>query len=146
MPTAAKFFAALFMALTGAATVWLLREGEPGMRATIIAFSVTVPVAAIMGWRECGARVGGGYGSAMVAGIRAMIYMVIGAALVLAVMQMFKLAWSRHYDTPTEAVVDIVSLAIGFGKPLLQVPVAATLVAGGLLTGIVAEWAGRRWR
>lgn len=146
MPTAAKLFAALFTALTGAAAVWLVRADEPGLRATIIAFSVTVPVAVFMGWRECGARAGRGYGAAMVAGFRGVLYMVIGVLVVLAIMQMFKLAWARHYDTPTEAVVDIVALAIGFGKPLLQAPVAATLVLGGLVSGIMAEWAGRRWR
>ncbi|MBW6506906.1 MAG: TrgA family protein [Rhodobacteraceae bacterium] len=146
MPTAAKLFAALFMALTGAATVWLVRAGEPGLRTTIIAFSVTVPVAAFMGWRECGSRAGRGYGSAMLAGIRAMIYMVIGALVVLAILQMFKLAWSRHYDAPTEAVVDIVALALGFGASLMQVPAATALVAGALVTGIMAEWASRRWR
>ena len=146
MPTAAKLFAALFMALTGAATVWLVRADEPGMRATIIAFAVTVPVAAFMGWRECGTRAGRGYGSAILAGIRAMIYMVIGALVVLAIMQMFKLAWARHYDAPTEAVVDIVALALGFGKALVQAPVATALVVGGCVTGVMAEWAARRWR
>ncbi len=146
MPTAAKLFAALFMALTGAAALWLLRADEPGLRATIIAFAVTVPVAVFVGWRECGARAGGGYASSMLAGFRASIYMVIGAVLVLAVMQMFKLAWARHYDAPTEAVVDIVALAIGFARPLAETSIAATLVVGGLVTGIFAEMAARRWR
>lgn len=146
MPTAAKLFAAFGMALTAAAVLWLLRADEPAWRDTIIAFAVTLPVAAIMGWRECGSRAGRGLGGSVRAGIRAAIYMVIGAALVLAIMQMFKLAWRRHYDTPTEAVVDIIALAIGFVKPLAQTPIMATLVAGAVLTGVIAEWAGRRWR
>ncbi|WP_372841108.1 TrgA family protein [Phaeovulum sp.] len=146
MPTAAKLFASLFMALTGAAALWLLRADEPGLRATIIAFAVTLPVAVFTGWRECGARAGRGFGASMLAGFRASIYMVITAVLVLAVMQMFKLAWARHYDAPTEAVVDIVSLAMGFARPLTDATVAATLVVGGLVTGLVAEMAARRWR
>jgi len=146
MPTAAKLFAAFGMVCTAAAALWLLRADEPAWRETIIAFGVALPVAAVAGWRECGARAGKGAVTSVLAAIRSAIYMVIGSALVLAVIQMFKLAWRRHYEAPTEAVVDIIALAIGFARPLAQAPIVATLLAGAILTGLLAEWAGRRWR
>jgi hypothetical protein len=146
MPTAAKLFAATLMALTGVLLVWLLRVNTPPQREMVIGIAVAALVGAISGWKACGARAGQGYGTAIMAGLRAAIYMVVGALIVLAIMEMFRLAWRRHYDTPTGAVIDIIALALGFGRPLLAPKLLGVLAAGGVLAGVMAEWAGRRWR
>jgi hypothetical protein len=146
MPTAAKLFAAVFLGLTGALVVYLVELSQPPTGDLPVALAVTVSVAVIVGWRACGPYAGNGYGSAMLAGLKATIYLVVLALLVLAVMQMFRLAWRHHYHAPSEAVVDIIGLALGFAKPLLTPQIAGVLGVGGLVTGIMAEWAGRRWR
>ena len=45
-----------------------------------------------------------------------------------------------------DAVLDIVEIFMDFAGHLLSVVVLGTLFFGGILAGMITEWAGRRWR
>ncbi|WP_415182670.1 TrgA family protein [Phaeovulum sp.] len=146
MPTAAKLFAALVLAATGVLAAALVLPDIPyGAKADflpvvggIIGFSA--------GWFVVGMRTGKGNMISMQTGMRGALFMVIGVLVVSGFAQMIKLALRKRYDAPTDALVDVVGQGLEFGKLVLQADVLGVLIVGGALSGMAAEWAGRRWR
>jgi hypothetical protein len=146
MPTAAKFFAALILALTGAvAAVLVLPLADLARDANHVPVIVAA-IGALSGWKVTGVRVGKGYFPSMASGILGALYLVFWALFTVSVMQMFHLAWRRHYDAPSQAVLDIVRLALEYGQLLLAPQSLGVLIVGGMASGACAFWAGRRWR
>jgi hypothetical protein len=49
------------------------------------------------------------------------------------------------YDGPMEAVLGVFEIMLDYGRMMLQPDVLGVLAVGGILGGMLAEWAGRRW-
>ena len=47
---------------------------------------------------------------------------------------------------PMEAVVGAISIGVDFVQKMFVADVLIVLFAGGILSGLLAEWAARRWR
>ena len=60
--------------------------------------------------------------------------------------EMFRLAMNRRYHGPIEAVYAVFEIAVGYAQVLLAPGILAMLAVGAILSGLVTEWAGRRWR
>lgn len=148
MPTAARLFAALMLAATAwlasVAYASLLPEGTPaGLLAPLNA-----AIGALVGWRLVGRSVDGqGYGAALGHG-------AVGAAVVLFWALVLWSGWSmlgasmrRRYDGIAEALEAVFGYVAEHAALMLTDPLPAVLLfAGGLLSGLVAEWAKRRYR
>ena len=72
--------------------------------------------------------------------------MVLGALLIFSTERMLTNAFRRAYDGPMDAVVGIFAVAIEYGSVLIKPEVIAVLVLGGVLAGLLSDWAARNWR
>lgn len=161
MPTAAKFVAALSFALLGflagemlkphvALATWL---GVPSMisdgsiKISLETLSIfTGGLGLLTGWFVLGPRVGQGMLAAALAGISAMVTMVVGALMSLAAYQTIQAALRKKFDTISESMVGYFQYVVDDASLLNAPDVLVTLFVGSILAGLLCEWANRRWR
>jgi hypothetical protein len=146
MPTAAKLFAALSLMMVGFFGAEIIK---PHMSdgTQFGAFSeVAALIGLVVGWRVLGPAAGRGNYPSASAGVRAVVILILGALFVFSTENMLVQAFRRTYDGPTQAVVGIIKIALDYGQQLLNPDVAAVLILGGIGSGLLTEWAARRWR
>jgi hypothetical protein len=146
MPTAARLVGALSLAVLAfvvskmiiAEMVWLSEFGY--------FTEVNVALGLIFGWRVIGRNAGHGMRDAVSSGIGAMFVMVLSGLFLQSGNTMIDQSMDRRYDGPVEAVLDIA--LIGYENFLIMARphILITLLLGGILCGMLAEWAWRRWR
>lgn len=145
MPTAAKLFAAVMFAAVGflAAQAYVpsLPEG------TQIGFlrEICAMLGLVIGWFVMGRLVGKGYVEAVGFGIRTSVTVLFWAVLGFSIYEMILRSTKMMYDGPMEALLGVFDLVIYYGKMMGSPEFIGTLLIGGVLGGIAAEWAGRRW-
>ena len=146
MPTASRLVAALaFAALCYLASdlfVRLLPNGRTDLSFPII----NAGIGALCGWLIMGRLVKRGYGKALESGIRTAATALFWALLVWCSAEMIGHSMAMRYDGPTEAVAAVFGLMYDYGLLLVtdwQVMVA--LLVGGMLAGLLAEWASHRF-
>jgi hypothetical protein len=147
LPTISRLFGGIGLAFTGffaGSTVMpylpIVLKGAGVLPLVAASFGLLV------GWRVIGPQVGQGYRNAMMVGLRGALYVAIWALIYLGAAQMLRLSLRLQYDSVTEAVLDVVAKGIEFGIASFQPPVIGTLLVGGVLSGIFAEWGRARWR
>jgi hypothetical protein len=146
MPTAAKLFAALSMMMLGFFAAEIIKP-HMGEGTQFGAFSeVSALIGLVVGWRVLGPAAGRGNYLSSSAGLRSMVILVLAALFVFSTENMLVQAFRRTYDGPTQAVVGIIKIALDYGQQLLNPDVAAVLILGGVGSGLLTEWAARRWR
>jgi hypothetical protein len=151
MPTASKLVAALCFAFTGFFTAEAYRAALVGSGQAALAFTgmqyVMAGIGAIVGWRVMGRLAGKGWGAAVGTGLRTAVTTVFWSLMIYAIQRMIEKAFQRLYgDSPVEAVVDIFALMVDYAQQLAFPEVAIALLVGGVLGGLAAEYAGRRWK
>lgn len=145
MPTAAKLVAAVMFAAVGflAAQAYVpsLPEG------TQIGFlrEICAVLGLVIGWFVMGRLVGKGYVEAVGFGIRTSVTLLFWAVLGFSIYEMILRSTKMMYDGPMEALLGVFDLVIYYGKMMGSPEFIGTLLIGGVLGGIAAEWAGRRW-
>ena len=146
MPTAAKLFAAFAFTVVGffAANV-AIPHLPPG---TVL--GAFVPISALVGlvggWRVLGPEAGHGWYLGAVSGIKTSALVVLGALFIFSTERMLTNAFRRAYDGPMDAVIGIFAVAIEYGTVLLKPDVLAVLIVGGVLSGVLSDWAARNWK
>ena len=145
MPTAAKMVAAIILALTGflaaQAVVPYLPEGQriPWL------YWVSIGVPIVCAWRTIGRLVGKSYWSAFNTGLYGLFVSGFFVLLCFAAGEMIKRSIRLRYDGPMDAIVAMFGIAIEYAALLLNPPVLITLLVGGAVAGLAAEWTNRRW-
>ena len=71
--------------------------------------------------------------------------MVYFTLLGFSIYLMVKKSYKMVYDGPMDAVLGVFQLMMEYGQMMLVPDVLGVLAVGGVLGGIVTEWAGRRW-
>ncbi|WP_371037666.1 MULTISPECIES: TrgA family protein [unclassified Rhodosalinus] len=146
MPTAARLVAALILAATGFLASEIVKSViEQEMDFGWLTLINTV-LGALCGWIVVGSRAGRGYSAAIGNGLTGGAALVFWALFLQAVNEMVRLSLRRVYDGPMEAIAAVFELLVEYGAYLLDGQVIWTLLAGALLSGLVAEFASRRWR
>lgn len=145
MPTMSKLIAAVAFA----AVAWLAAEAfkpaMPGGTQWGQFLPISAAIGLLCGWIVMGKLSGQGYRASAGFGVRTSVTLAVWALLVFSVVLMVRKAFKKRYDGPMEAIVDIFSLALEHGQIMLTVPVLGMLAGGGVLGGLLAEWAKRRW-
>lgn len=145
MPTAAKLFAAVVLAIVGfLASVLVMPHLPGGSRASALPL-VAGSLGLLLGWRVIGREVGRGMWMSAQTGMRASVYLVVLVLFFLGSVQMVHWSVRMRYDGPMEALTDIVSQGLEMGHAALRLDVVLALALGGALAGIASEWAHRRW-
>lgn len=146
MPSAARLFAALSLAVLG----WIASE----MVKPLVPFStdwgwfnqVNAGIGLLVGWLFLGPRAGGGITAAINNGITSAVVLVLVGVLVQGTNEMVRLSFARRYDSPFEAVAGIFEISLGYGRTLLDLQLIGALLVGGIVAALIAEAVGKRWR
>lgn len=145
MPTASKLVAAVAFALLGllAAQTFVkyLPEGTP-----LSYFrEITAAIGFIVGWLWMGKLTRKGYREAINSGMVTALILVFWALLAFSLYFMLKKSMRMMYDGPMEAVLGVFQLMFDYGKMLLVPDMLGVIIVGGMVAGLVTEWAGKRW-
>ena len=145
MPTAPRLIAAVCLALLAWYTSGLIMPLMPEGTQFGLFSIVNAGLGALAGWQVVGTRVGFGYRPAMGAGLTGTLTFVIWGLVVHSIVIMIENSLDRRYKGPTEAVIDVFNLGLEARAYNGSANVIMTLVVGGLIAGIIAEWSSRRW-
>lgn len=145
MPTASKLVAAMTFALLGfvAAQTFVkyLPEGTP------VGYfrEITAAIGFVVGWLYMGKLTRKGYREAINSGLVTALLVVFWALLAFSLYYMLKKSMRMMYDNPMEAVLGVFQLMLDYGKMLLVPDMLGVILVGGILAGLITEWAGKRW-
>ncbi len=146
MPTAAKLVSAVAFALVA---LWATAAYIPHLpEGTDVGYlpEIMVALGLIIGWRSLGRNAGRGYGEAVSYGLRTSVLLVFSALLGFAGYAMLVRSTRQLYRADVgKALLDVPNIMMDYGKLLMAQDVLVALGVGGLLAGLVAEWAARRW-
>ncbi|CUH82054.1 hypothetical protein TRM7557_03727 [Tritonibacter multivorans] len=146
MPTAARLVAALSLAALAYVVTMLLPPLLPeGTNFSKVTW-VNVGLGVIWGWWLMGTRIGRGFVAAVNNGVTGAAVLMLSGLFVQGAAKMFNQAHRRIYDDPFEALADIFVLALDYFFVIAVPHVLITLLIGGVLSGLLTENAGRRWR
>lgn len=145
MPTAGRLAGAVVFFLFGwyiggIAGPFFPEERPPGYLVPLCAF-----VGLVVGWRVCGSRAGKGAAGAVSNGLTttaAFSFCVLGALSFGAMMQN---ALRNRYDGPMDAIVGMFELMLEQGLAFLDIPFLATIIGGGIICAMIAEFFGKRF-
>ena len=145
MPTAAKMAAAVFLGAVAWYASDLIRPLMPEGTDFGWFNYVNLALGLLCGWFVTGTRVGRSYFESFSAGLTGMAALVFWALFLQSFNEMLKLALQRRYEGPVEAIVAIFEIGVDFGSHLLDAKLIIVLLVGGVISGVAAEWASRRW-
>lgn len=146
MPTAAKLVAAVCLAILGYAVSEIIKTLMPASTDFGSFSIVNAVIGFLCGWIVVGTRAGRGQSAAISNGFTGMFALVIWGLFIHATNEMVANAFARKYRSMVEATVSIFEIGIEYGEKMLDAKVILVLLAGGIVTGILAEFAARRWR
>ncbi len=146
MPTAAKLVAAVAFAVIAWLAAELCKPAMPEGTQFGYFTQICAVIGLLCGWFVMGSLVGRGMGSAMGYGVRTSVTIAAWALLGFCGYEMILRSMKMRYDGPMEAVLAVFDLMIERGQLMLTPEVLGTLLVGGLVGGVMAEWAGRQWR
>ncbi len=145
MPTAAKIIGAVAFAIVGFLAALAYIPQLPEATSTGYFPEITAALGLPIGWRSVGAQARRGYVEAASLGLRGAIFLVFWALFGFSLYFMIRRSTRMLYQDAGEAVLDVPMLMIQYGKLLWAQQVVGTLAIGGVLGGILTEFAGRRW-
>lgn len=146
MPTAARLIAGVIFAAVAALAAHLFIPALPEGTQVGYLREISAGLGLICGWMIMGRLTGKGYGEAMGSGIRTAISIAFWALLGFSIYVMVDKSTRMLYDGPMAALLGTFDLMLGYGKMMLTPGVLGTLLIGGIIGGVLAEWGGRRWR
>jgi hypothetical protein len=146
MPTGSKLTAALCLALLAfilsGQIMPLMPEGTNFGYFT----PLNMGVGLIVGWVVMGKRAGRGTIQAINNGLSGVAVMLFWALFIYGTDEMFRLAMRNRYSGPFEALSAIFVIGLDYAMVVFVPQVIATVLVGALVSGLVTESAGRRWR
>lgn len=145
MPTTARLVAAICLAVLA----WVVTGQvitEMTERTNFGNFRViTTGLGLLVGWFVIGSRVGTDYVTSISIGLTGMVALVFWGLFVQAGNEMLRLSLARRYDGAIEAIVAVFQIGIDYAGHLMYPNILLTLVVGGVLSGVISEYANRRW-
>lgn len=101
----------------------------------------------IIGWTVVGKRIGEGYRRSVEAGLLGSFLIVLWSVAGFSMDEMLSRALDRRYKQGLgDAFADLVDIIFEYGYSVFKPDVIGALVLGGILAGIVAQWAAARWQ
>jgi len=145
MPTASRLVAAVCFAALAFYVSGLIPPLLPeGTQFGLFAY-VNTALGILLGWKITGSRTGEGMQTAIGAGLTTSLALVFWGLLIHSGVIMIENSMKMRYDGPMEAVIDTFNIALEFAQIMATPMIIGSLVVGGILGGVLAEIAGRRW-
>lgn len=145
MPTAPKLFAAFAFCAVAFFAAEIIKPHMPKGTQFGAFTQVSAMIGLLIGWRSLGPDSGRGNYMTSTAGIKAAALLVLGGLLAFSGERMLTNAFRKAYDGPMSALVDVIKIALDYGRVLLEPDVFVVILLGGILAGLLTEWAARRW-
>ncbi len=146
MPTGAKLIAAVAFAIVG----WLAAGAYvpllPESTRTGFFPEIMAGLGFLLGWLTLGPHMGRGYADAASLGLRTSLLLVFWGLLGFSIYFMVQRSTKMIYDNAGTAALDVPMLMLQYGRLMGSVELIGILALGGLLGGVAAEFAGRRWK
>ncbi|MFP5479708.1 MAG: TrgA family protein [Alphaproteobacteria bacterium] len=146
MPTGAKAMSAAAFAVLGWLTANVYVANMPVVEAVGSVREIVALIGAIVGWKVMGPSVGKGYLESAAAGLKTMVVLVFVSLMSIGLYEMLQNSWKMRYEGPLEAMVDVFALMLDRAPTLGTFNVLVVMVVGGIIGGLLAENANRRWR
>ena len=145
MPTASKLVAAVAYALLGFLAALTFVKYLPDGTPLGYFREITAAIGFIVGWMVMGKLTRKGYREAINSGLVTAMLLVFWALLAFSLYFMLRKSMRMMYDGPMEAVLGVFQLMFDYGKMLLVPDMLGVILMGGIVAGLVCEWAGKRW-
>ena len=145
MPTAAKLVAAIFFAALGYITISLYIAHLPTGSTLRVLYQSSPGFGLVCGWLISGQRAGRGYADAVGTGVRSAFTTLVAVLLLHSLLQMLDFSMKRRFDGPMEAILAVFNYMVDYGTVALAGDVIGAIVIGGIIGGLLTEFAGRRW-
>lgn len=146
MPDAARLVAALCLALiaflVSGQVKPLMPEGTDFGYFTYINIGLGV----LCGWIVMGKRAGRGIVPAINNGLTGVAALLFWGLFVQGTYEMVDLAMRNRYGGPFEALTAIFEIGAEYGWMIMVPNIIATVLVGGVLSGLATESAWRRWK
>lgn len=146
MPTGAKLMGAIWYFGVGYLAALFVLDTFPEEMAARF-FPLTIALIGLwQGWYVAGGNAGQGTAAAIGNGVRTSVQIAFFGLSIFALRTMFLRSANLRYDGPGEAAIAALELWLEYFLQSLTMPIWGTLIAGGVLGGVVVEWAWRTWR
>ncbi len=145
LPTAARLVAALSLGALGWFASDLVRPLMPEGTAFGWFNYVNAILGLLCGWLVIGSRAGRGMTEALANGLTGVLAMIIWGFFLQSFNLMLKQSMENRFDGPIEAIVGIFSNALDYAQYLIDPMLIGVLLIGGMICGVLAEAASRRW-
>lgn len=145
MPTASKLVAAVLFALLSWIVAGLFIPGLPEGTRTGLLRPVAAGMGLLWGWRVSGTLAGRGFGEGAANGLRTSVTVAFWVLLVFSIYDMILLSTKMRYDGPIEAILGAFAIMLDYSKYLVNPMVIGVGIGGGMVVGMITEWASRRW-
>ncbi len=150
MPTGARLVSAIVFAIVAFVAAKLAHaalEAEAGYTLQVGMMPQSVAaIGGLCGWIVMGKRVGEGLKFSVSGGLLTSVAILFWSLLVFSVYEMILESTKMKYSGATEATVDVFRIALDYSLSILSLPVVQALLFGGVIGGLAAEWASRRYR
>ena len=146
MPTAARLTASVCLAVLAYVLSELVKPLMPESTAFGMFVPLNIVLGLVVGWVVMGPRVGRGRTWAINNGLTGAVALMFWGIFIQACNEMVRLAMRGRYDGPLEAIVAVFTIAAEYAVIAATLPIAGVMVVGGILAGLLTEFAGRRWR
>ena len=146
MPTAARLVAAICLAIVAFVVSGMIMPLMPESTDFGYFVPLNIILGLLAGWIIMGPRVGRGTTAAINNGLTGVFVMMLWGIGVQACNEMVRLAMKNRYDNAMEAMVAIFQIGAEFGLMIATVPIGLFLLVGAVVSGLVTEYAGNRWR
>lgn len=146
MPDAAKLVAAACMSILAFVVSFMIMplfEEDTNFGWFVY---VNVAVGFVTGWLVMGRRAGRGWTSAINVGLTGPVVLVFWALFIQSCNEMVRIAMKNRYDGAFDALVDIFTIGAEWAILMATIPIWATLLMGGVISGLLTEHAWRTWR
>lgn len=146
MPTAARLVAALCLAVVAFVLSGQIIPLLPESTYLGNFVPINVVLGALCGWFVMGKRAGRGITAGINNGLTGVFVLILWGLAVWASYEMFDLAMKNRYDNAFEAVIAIFQIAAEYGAIMFVSQIGITFVVGAVISGLLTEFASRKWR
>ena len=148
MPDAARLMAAIGMAVLAFIVSFMVMGLPLFEEDTNFGWfvHVNVVVGLLVGWTVIGSRAGRSIVSAINVGLTAPVVLVFWCLFIQSCNEMVRIAMKNRYDGAFEALVDIFEIGADWAIEMTTIQIWTTLLVGGIIVGLMTEYAWRTWR
>ena len=145
MPSAARLTGAICLAIVAYVISGMVIPLLPESTDFGIFVPLNVFLGLLAGWFVMGPRTGRGTTAAINTGLTGVFVLMLWGIGVQAVNEMVRLAMRNRYDGAFEALVAAFQIGAEYAVVVATVPIGVALVVGGVISGLVTEFIGKRW-